>query len=1186
MDNPLTPNKIQRLMHLAEDKSFHLARRGLPVKDETPSVKQDKNKATPNKTGTNYEASSGILDLEQIEVFGESGLGNMSFSKSNVFNPGELTGRSTGAEDENIKAATREFEEYGRHSVAIDSITSHMDKQTSEINDIMRHSIATNYSFHSKRDLTADEASLVMREAPLPIQHSTQLNFHESMLMGNTNMSVGAYFKNRCPDFGKILTNVDSPDRPSITEVSSAPTDVSHSVHNNTYKMDHTLDCVPVKQPRAKTEKIPHRALVTNLFPKNEANFIQTNTHLDISNIKQDKSVKTSTAKGNTSISQKSFESSKPTDVLLRNLQTSLRMVTEDTECSTENSLSISKIADYLGKQSNVSVTDILQLNKRPNTKPLAELPVKNLETKPDNKTNIQDVYVTQLKDTKGIDVASSSGTVNTVISLEKLKICDEKVVPSVVITRHSLEPHAENDVKYNRIERSNSPSSKSWSTLSTVQENVASFKSDSPMKLGKGESSPHMPSPNVVYKELDESVDWRDVLEYKYRQQLLAKEKWADISVAPVQGFVGVVMPVTITVTTLTDSWLTAKFEFDNLEDIEKYLTVELPRLPLLLSPGKTEKFTLHITSNIELERQLSFTMYLKDASLDGDIKQNGCIDIHMKMPVIQAISCDGVNKLTFPIMQENTILTKYFVLISDCPVDLQLELVVAEGDSLFVIKSLQEIKKNDVSRALMERQASEESKTKGKGKNKQLCRLSSGDAIKVAVTCNSPKLSDLEISDKMVTFKGALNVNLIGVNTLLKKVSLVATVGSAELVIPCNKLTLTNEATTITLRNDGEVTGVWAIKFRGTPTEGCFPFKVSSTRIEINAKSSKDLSLMYTGSLDTYNAGVLIFEDTSNGRISTIDINGGQDKVKTFPIKTNYNNLSWVRSERKEISLKNTSDKKIQIRCHLVGEGFNIDLPGVEARGSCVLTFSPSECRPLPVVFCPKSSKPHVATLHLVYQKSSEFTRKIKLHGSSGGSSVRWSALLTYGDTALSQASARAPTSLALYNKGHAPAFVCATINFNLQYRFLSSECQLSGSKCVVRGRSKHSLTLRLPWNKLERRARPGSALADVHVLAGPEIIRRRILRILKSESTNGEPDLSLLPDHLHIITHTFEGEDPSVDKYLENFSETKASLNELIESLQELSAKIDLPQDLPDDDTIVITDDTVLEHYTLCD
>lgn len=43
-------------------------------------------------------------------------------------------------------------------------------------------------------------------------------------------------------------------------------------------------------------------------------------------------------------------------------------------------------------------------------------------------------------------------------------------------------------------------------------------------------------------------------------------------------------------------------------------------------------------------------------------------------------------------------------------------------------------------------------------------------------------------------MTFKGALNVNLIGVNTLVKKVSLVASVGSADLVIPCSKLSLTN--------------------------------------------------------------------------------------------------------------------------------------------------------------------------------------------------------------------------------------------------------------------------------------------------------------------------------------------------------------------------------------------------------
>lgn len=68
-----------------------------------------------------------------------------------------MTGRSTGTEDIksqtiNLDAPKAEdmFEEYGRHSFALESLTSNLEKQTLEVNDIMRHSIATNYSFHSK----------------------------------------------------------------------------------------------------------------------------------------------------------------------------------------------------------------------------------------------------------------------------------------------------------------------------------------------------------------------------------------------------------------------------------------------------------------------------------------------------------------------------------------------------------------------------------------------------------------------------------------------------------------------------------------------------------------------------------------------------------------------------------------------------------------------------------------------------------------------------------------------------------------------------------------------------------------------------------------------------------------------------------------------------------------------------
>lgn len=46
------------------------------------------------------------------------------------------------------------------------------------------------------------------------------------------------------------------------------------------------------------------------------------------------------------------------------------------------------------------------------------------------------------------------------------------------------------------------------------------------------------------------------------------------------------------------------------------------------------------------------------------------------------------------------------------------------------------------------------------------------------------------------------------------------------------------------------------------------------------------------------------------------------------------------------------------------------------------------------------------------------------------------------------------------------------------------------------------------------------------------------------------------------------------------------SQSSLNELIESLQELSAQIDLPQDFAEEHTILISDDSLLQHHTLAE
>ncbi|KAL4711508.1 hypothetical protein ACJJTC_000524 [Scirpophaga incertulas] len=92
--------------------------------------------------------------------------------------------------------------------------------------------------------------------------------------------------------------------------------------------------------------------------------------------------------------------------------------------------------------------------------------------------------------------------------------------------------------------------------------------------------------------------------------------------------------------------------------------------------------------------------------------------------------------------------------------------------------------------------------------------------------------------------------------------------------------------------------------------------------------------------------------------------------------------------------------------------------------------------------------------------------------------------------------------------------------------------------------------------------------------------------ILHKILKDNPNGELDISLLPEHLRILTQEFEGEDSRMDNDLVDFNETKECLKELISGLQALTAQIDLPQDFTEENTIIISDDTVVEHHTLCD
>lgn len=92
---------------------------------------------------------------------------------------------------------------------------------------------------------------------------------------------------------------------------------------------------------------------------------------------------------------------------------------------------------------------------------------------------------VTNLIDTKKAETASSVGTINTVIPLEKLNIMD---IPEVIVTGETIQ--GQNMDSGNRASTSKSPLTKSHTTPSTVRDNHSSFKSgdslNSSKRLGK----------------------------------------------------------------------------------------------------------------------------------------------------------------------------------------------------------------------------------------------------------------------------------------------------------------------------------------------------------------------------------------------------------------------------------------------------------------------------------------------------------------------------------------------------------------------------------------------------------------------------------------------------------------------------------------------------------------------------
>lgn len=155
-------------------------------------------------------------------------------------------------------------------------------------------------------------------------------------------------------------------------------------------------------------------------------------------------------------------------------------------------------------------------------------------------------------------------------------------------------------------------------------------------------------------------------------------------------------------------------------------------------------------------MKTMLKFTVQLKDASIDMEVDQDSSIDVDFKIPILQVITSDGFNNgVHFAPSIEGNVSKKAIILISDCPADLLLDLVIIEGNSMFSLSHVQEIKRSEVKSSLSDnfpnlddRNASSRYKL-SKPTLKQSCRLSAGNAIRAFVTFNAPKLAELKMSE-----------------------------------------------------------------------------------------------------------------------------------------------------------------------------------------------------------------------------------------------------------------------------------------------------------------------------------------------------------------------------------------------------------------------------------------------------
>lgn len=246
-------------------------------------------------------------------------------------------------------------------------------------------------------------------------------------------------------------------------------------------------------------------------------------------------------------------------------------------------------------------------------------------------------------------------------------------------------------------------------------------------------------------------------------------------------------------------------------------------------------------------------------------------------------------------------------------------------------------------------------------------------------------------------------------------------------------------------------------------------------------------------------------------------------------FPLKANKNQLTWEcvklqKSVSKSFVVKNTAHKRLTVKLHVTGPGFQI-AAGLQEQGPLVLQGN--ECRTINVVFCPTVIGKAIGKLTFRPSKgwSDETERSIALYGYGGHTTLQLQGIergpvgvsfLKMGETS-SIRSTTLERVFYIYNKGPLNGMATISVKPKTNQYIHETHIQIEPSKSVIKPDRSVKVTVlyklrRKDLEKLTQKSCEVLTVATLEVIIGADPNRQRIATILSRSSVIPTPYRSL--------------------------------------------------------------------------